>query len=128
MVNLLPTIRLAQSIWKRQFPSVDKPLKKGLWKIYAPGLIFGTLQYLPFLFNFGQNKLKPSQQNKTDFSRVLSIFCWVSHHWEGVGWGGGVKWAHHRPQVYPVIINITSTKIYYYRTHIRKFPPTIIGR
>ena len=88
MVNLLPTIRLAQSIWKRQFPSVDKPLKKGLWKIYAPGLIFGTLQYLPFLFNFGQNKLKPSQQNKTDFSRVLSIFCWVSHHWEGVGGGG----------------------------------------
>ena len=26
MVNLLPTIRLAQSILKRKFPSVDKPL------------------------------------------------------------------------------------------------------
>ena len=29
-VNLLPTIRLAQSILKHKFPSVDKPLKKGL--------------------------------------------------------------------------------------------------
>ena len=27
------TIRLAQSILKRKFPFVDKPLKKGLWKI-----------------------------------------------------------------------------------------------
>ena len=27
------TIRLAQSILKRKLPSVDKPLKKGLWKI-----------------------------------------------------------------------------------------------
>ena len=27
MVNLLPTIRLAQSILKRKFPSVDKPLR-----------------------------------------------------------------------------------------------------
>ena len=26
-VNLLPTIRLAQSILKRKFPSVDKPLR-----------------------------------------------------------------------------------------------------
>ena len=37
-VILLPTIRVAQSILKRKFPSVDnpsehKPLKKGLWKI-----------------------------------------------------------------------------------------------
>ena len=28
MVNLLSTIRLAQSISKRKFPSVDKPLQK----------------------------------------------------------------------------------------------------
>ena len=27
MVNLLPTIMLAQSILKRKFPSVDKPLR-----------------------------------------------------------------------------------------------------
>ena len=26
-------VRLAQSILKRNFPSVDKPLKKGLWEI-----------------------------------------------------------------------------------------------
>ena len=26
-VNLLPTVRLAQSIWKREFPSEDKPLR-----------------------------------------------------------------------------------------------------
>ena len=32
-LNLLPTIWLAQSILKRKFPSVDKPLKKGLCKI-----------------------------------------------------------------------------------------------
>ena len=31
-------MRLAQSILKRKFPSVDKPLKKGLWKMEAPGL------------------------------------------------------------------------------------------
>ena len=29
-INLLPAIRLAQSILKRKFPPVDKPLKKGL--------------------------------------------------------------------------------------------------
>ena len=30
-VNLLPTMRLTQSVFlKRKFPSVDKPLKKGL--------------------------------------------------------------------------------------------------
>ena len=28
--NLLPAIRLAQSILKHKFPSEDKPLKKGL--------------------------------------------------------------------------------------------------
>ena len=27
MVNFLPTIRLAQLILKRQFPSIDKPLR-----------------------------------------------------------------------------------------------------
>ena len=44
-VNLLPTIRLAQSILKRKFPSVDKPLNLSLWKIQAPVLIFGILRY-----------------------------------------------------------------------------------
>ena len=33
MIDLFPAIRLAQSILKRKFPFVDKPLKKGLWKI-----------------------------------------------------------------------------------------------
>ena len=40
MVNLLPTIRLAQSILKRKFPSVDKPLKKGPLKKYKPQGLF----------------------------------------------------------------------------------------
>ena len=88
MVNLLPTIRLAQSIWKCKFPSVDKPLKKGLWNIYAPGLIFRTLPYLPFLFNFGQNKLKPSQQNKTLILAGFFLFS-VEFLLIGRGWGGG---------------------------------------
>ena len=35
--------KLAQSILKHKFPSVH-PLKKGLWKIEAPGLIFRILQ------------------------------------------------------------------------------------
>ena len=53
MVNLLPTIRLAQSILKRKFPSVDKPIQKR-----APqkgplkkGLIFGILRYLNAVTN-----------------------------------------------------------------------------
>ena len=42
MVNLLPTIRLAQSILKRKFPSVDKPVQKrapqkGPLKNISPG-------------------------------------------------------------------------------------------
>ena len=32
-VDFLSTINLAQSILKRKFPSVDKPLQKSLWKI-----------------------------------------------------------------------------------------------
>ena len=46
MVDLFPAIRLAQSILKRKFPFVDKPLKKGLWKIWAPGLISRILRYV----------------------------------------------------------------------------------
>ena len=56
MVNLLPTIRLAESILKYKFPSIDKP-----FRIYAPpkisasnrvfekyklGLIFRILRYI----------------------------------------------------------------------------------
>ena len=40
MVNLLPTIRLAQSILKRKFLSADKPLRKDLWKYKAWGLFW----------------------------------------------------------------------------------------
>ena len=45
MVNLLPTIRLAQSILKRKFPSVHNPLKtyapqKGPLKNRSPGAYF----------------------------------------------------------------------------------------
>ena len=45
MVNLLPTIRLAQSILKRKIPSVDKPLRiqapqKGPLKNISPGAYF----------------------------------------------------------------------------------------
>ena len=44
-VNFLPTIRLAQSILKRKFPSVDKPLpklapQKGPLKTISPGAYF----------------------------------------------------------------------------------------
>ena len=44
-VNLLPNIRLAQSILKRKFPSVDKPLQnsapqKSLLKNISPGAYF----------------------------------------------------------------------------------------
>ena len=38
MVNFLPTIRLAQLILKRKFPSVDKPLKKAFEKHKLQGL------------------------------------------------------------------------------------------
>ena len=45
MVNFLPTIRLTQSIWKRKFPSIDKPLQKqvpqkGPLKNICPGAYF----------------------------------------------------------------------------------------
>ena len=46
MVNLLPTIRLAQSILKRKFPSVDTPLKKDPLKNISPGAFFGILRYV----------------------------------------------------------------------------------
>ena len=39
MVNFLPTIRLAQLILKRKFPSVDKPLKKAFEKHKLQGLL-----------------------------------------------------------------------------------------
>ena len=45
MVNFLPTIRLAKSILKRKFPSIDKPLRiqapqKGPSKNVSPGAYF----------------------------------------------------------------------------------------
>ena len=53
-VNLLSTIRLAQSILKRNFPSVDKPLpkkapQKGPLKNISPGAYFRnfTVPHLP---------------------------------------------------------------------------------
>ena len=44
--NCKTSLGLAQSILKHKFPSADKPLKKSLWKIWAPGLSFGILRYL----------------------------------------------------------------------------------
>ena len=38
MVNLPPAIRLVQSILKRKFPSVDKPLKRAFEKYKPRGL------------------------------------------------------------------------------------------
>ena len=49
MVNLLLTIRLAQSILKRKFPSVDKPLQKSFEKYKPRGLFsefYGVLYFL----------------------------------------------------------------------------------
>ena len=52
MVNLFPTIKLAQSILKRKFPSVDKPLQKqapqkGPLKNTSPGAYFRNFTVLP---------------------------------------------------------------------------------
>ena len=47
MVNLVRTVRLGQSILKRKFPSVDKPLQKGLEKFKPRGLFsefYGILE------------------------------------------------------------------------------------
>ena len=62
-VNLLPTMRLTQSILKCKFPFVDKPLrlkaapkispsKRAFKKKKAPGLIFGILRYAPWRIPF----------------------------------------------------------------------------
>ena len=45
-VNFFPTIRLAQEILKRKFPSVDKPIKKGLWKNKPWGFRNFTVSYI----------------------------------------------------------------------------------
>ena len=63
MVNLLPTIRLAQSILKPKFPSVDKPLQK-----QAPQKgPFGILRYAIILFIIIRNahkiQKKPASKN-----------------------------------------------------------------
>ena len=39
-VHLIPTIRLAQSILKRKYPSVDKPLQKRAFEKYKPRGLF----------------------------------------------------------------------------------------
>ena len=36
-------------------PSENKPLIKGLWKVYAPGLIFGILRYTSTHMEHSQN-------------------------------------------------------------------------
>ena len=56
MVNFLPTIRLAQSILKRKFPSVDKPLKKAFEKYKPRGVflefyVMTSLQTVAFKLN-----------------------------------------------------------------------------
>ena len=53
-VNFLSRIRLAQSILNANFPlyispSKNKPLKRGLWEIWASGLIFGILRLYTIL-------------------------------------------------------------------------------
>ena len=64
MVNLLPTLSLAQSILKRKFPSVDKPLQKkapqkGPLKIISPGAYFRNFT----VFDFGPVKLPGLSRN-----------------------------------------------------------------
>ena len=53
MVNFIPTIRLAQSILKRNFPFVDKPLKRAFEKCKPRGLFsefYGILRTESFSF------------------------------------------------------------------------------
>ena len=48
MVNLLATIRLAQSILKRKFPSVDKP--RGLFsEFYGITAVYGLEQIMAYI-------------------------------------------------------------------------------
>ena len=85
MVNFLSTIRLAQSILKRKFPSVDKPLRiqapqKGPLKNISPGAYFG---------NFTVGMCLPKGYAKgTDFE---PYWCENGNRlrpfWSGIGYG-----------------------------------------
>ena len=79
-VNFLPTIRLAQSILKRKFPSVHKPseykplqkqaLQKGpLKNISPPELIFGISQYS------SRAVLGDESQDKNEFLGPFVHYC-----------------------------------------------------
>ena len=86
MVDLFPAIRLAQSILKRKFPFVDKPLKKGLWKIWAPGLISRILRYVGWSLWLLVGPLMPNR-SKDDQTKCGPLVL------RGGGdWGGGSGW------------------------------------
>ena len=98
MVNLLPTIRLANRFGNANFPPQISPSKRA-FEIYMPRGLFSELYriflyriflflYRIFPFNFGQNKLKPSQQNKTLIVAGFFLFS-VEFLIIGRGWGGG---------------------------------------
>ena len=82
MVDLFPAIRLAQSILKRKFPFVDKPLKKGLWKIWAPGLISRILRYVGWSLWLLVGPLMPNR-SKDDQTKCGPLVL------RGGGIGGG---------------------------------------
>ena len=86
MVDLFPAIRLAQSILKRKFPFVDKPLKKGLWKIWAPGLISRILRYVGWSLWLLVGPLMPNR-SKDDQTKCGPL---VLRGGGGLGGGSGV--------------------------------------
>ena len=101
MVDLFPAIRLAQSILKRKFPFVDKPLKKGLWKIWAPGLISRILRYVGWSLWLLVGPLMPNR-SKDDQTKCGPLVL----RGGGIGGGGRAEGWYPIPQN-PVI---TETK------------------
>ena len=87
MVNLLPTIRLAQLILKRKFPSVDKPLKKGrgLFSEFY-GIFFVTnnclrCMFLTFLDQTSQDQANTLGLDGDDTQGQLLLYpSQISHH------------------------------------------------
>ena len=86
MVNLLPTIWLAQSILKHKFPSVDKPLQKqapqkGPLKHISPEAYFRnfTVLFLERILctsSTAEVRNGVVQNPWNEYNMVTLIFCW----------------------------------------------------
>ena len=74
MVNLLPTIRLAQSILKRKFPSVDKPLRiKDPPKISHSKRAFEKYKPRAYFWNFTVS----GQASKSENHKLITVNCYL---------------------------------------------------